>query len=165
MSKSKMKLIIVLMTLASFGLIGFQFYWVSNALRINEERFEQNIYQALNATIEQIDKGETSDIFLSHLAKDTLLQQSLFEKIDPIEIQVLQRPIMRRRPSLADSVMQQPIPQFSQRFKRIIEASGFSIEILADLDNFLNNLTPETASTILTPDEMQVLLHQQLNYY
>ncbi|MCH7398615.1 HAMP domain-containing histidine kinase [Belliella sp. DSM 107340] len=165
MSKSKMKLIIVLMTLASFGLIGFQFYWVSNALRINEERFEQNIYQALNATIEQIDKGETSDIFLSHLAKDTLLQQSLFEKIDPIEIQVLQRPIMRRRPSLADSVMQQPIPQFSQRFKRIIEASGFSIEILADLDNFLNNLTPETASTILTPDEMQVLLQERERQY
>ncbi|MFD2035803.1 sensor histidine kinase [Belliella marina] len=165
MSRSKMKLIIILMSLASFGLIGFQFYWVSNALRINEERFEQNIYQSLNATIEQIDKGETSDIFLRHLAKDTLLQQSLFEKIDPIEIQVLQKPITRRRPSLADSVMQQPIPQFSQRFKRIIEATGFSIELLADLDNFLNNLTPETASMILTPDEMQVLLQERERQY
>ena len=103
------------MTLSSFGLIGFQFYWVSNALRISEERFEQNIYQSLNSTIAYLEKGETSDIFLSYLAQDTLMQQTLFEKIDPIEIQVVQRPISRRRPSLADSVMQQPIPQFSQQ--------------------------------------------------
>lgn len=153
------------MTLSSFGLIGFQFYWVSNALRISEERFEQNIYQSLNSTIEYLEKGETSDIFLSYLAQDTLMQQTLFEKIDPIEIQVVQRPISRRRPSLADSVMQQPIPQFSQQFKRIIESTGFSIEILADLDNFLNNLTPETAASILTPDEMQVLLQERQRQY
>lgn len=153
------------MTLASFGLIGFQFYWVSNALRISEERFEQNIYQSLNSTISYLEKGETSDIYLSYLAKDTLMQQALFEKIDPIEIQVIQRPISRRRPSLADSVMQQPIPQFSQQFKRIIESTGFSIEILSDLDNFLNNLTPETAASILTPDEMQVLLQERERQY
>ncbi|MCH7404591.1 sensor histidine kinase [Belliella aquatica] len=165
MSKSKMKLIIILMTLSSFGLIGFQFYWVSNALRISEERFEQNIYQSLNSTISYLEKGETSDIYLSYLAKDTLMQQTLFEKIDPIEIQVVQRPISRRRPSLADSVMQQPIPQFSQQFKRIIESTGFSIEILSDLDNFLNALTPETAASILTPDEMQVLLQERQRQY
>ncbi|GAB2627978.1 HAMP domain-containing sensor histidine kinase [Belliella aquatica] len=153
------------MTLSSFGLIGFQFYWVSNALRISEERFEQNIYQSLNSTISYLEKGETSDIYLSYLAKDTLMQQTLFEKIDPIEIQVVQRPISRRRPSLADSVMQQPIPQFSQQFKRIIESTGFSIEILSDLDNFLNALTPETAASILTPDEMQVLLQERQRQY
>jgi two-component system phosphate regulon sensor histidine kinase PhoR len=165
MSKSKMKLIIILMTLSSFGLIGFQFYWVSNALRISEERFEQNIYQSLNSTVSYLEKGETSDIFLSYLAQDTLMQQTLFEKIDPIEIQVFQRPIARRRPSLADSVMQQPIPQFSQQFKRIIESTGFSIEILSDLDNFLKNLTPETAASILTPDEMEVLLQERQRQY
>ena len=153
------------MTLSSFGLIGFQFYWVSNALRISEERFEQNIYQSLNSTVSYLEKGETSDIFLSYLAQDTLMQQTLFEKIDPIEIQVFQRPIARRRPSLADSVMQQPIPQFSQQFKRIIESTGFSIEILSDLDNFLKNLTPETAASILTPDEMEVLLQERQRQY
>lgn len=153
------------MALSSFGLIGFQFYWVSNALRISEERFEQNIYQSLNSTISYLEKGETSDIFLRYLAQDTIMQQTLFEKIDPIEIQVLQRPIARRRPSLADSVMQQPIPQFSQQFKRIIESTGFSIELLSDLDNFLNNLTPGTAASILTPDEMQVLLQERERQY
>ncbi|SNS07808.1 two-component system, OmpR family, phosphate regulon sensor histidine kinase PhoR [Belliella buryatensis] len=165
MSKSRMKLMIVLMSLASFGLLGFQFYWISNALRINEERFEQNVYQSLTATVAHIEKGETSDIFLNYLAKDTTLQQSLFEPIEPIEIQVRQRPVNRRRPSVTDSVMQFPIPQFSQRFQRIIEASGFDINVLADLDNFLNKLTAEMASTIFTPDELQVLLQERERQY
>lgn len=161
MSKSNMKLIIVLMSLATFGLLGFQFYWISNALRINEERFEQNIYQSLNTVVSQLEKGETNDIFLNYLAQDTTLQQSLFEPIEPIEIQVSQRPVIRKRPSLVDSMMQMPIPQFSQRFRRIIEAARIDIEIFNDWENILGNLTPERASSIFTPDELQVLLQER----
>lgn len=161
MSKSKMKLIILLMSLASLGLIGFQYYWVTNALRINEERFEQNVYQSLASTIELLEKGETSDVFLSYLAKDTLLQRSLFQKIEPIDVQVRQRPSTRRRPSVMDSMMRQPIPQVSQRFRRIIESRGMDVSILLDLDNFFTNLTPEIASSLFTMDEMEILLQER----
>jgi two-component system, OmpR family, phosphate regulon sensor histidine kinase PhoR len=161
MSKSKMNLIILLMSLASVGLIGFQYYWVNNALRINEERFEQNVYQSLASTIELLEKGETSDVFLSYLAKDTILQRSLFQKIEPIDVQVRQRPATRRRPSVMDSMMRQPIPQVSQRFRRIIESRGMDVAILLDLDNFFTNLTPEIASSLFTMDEMEILLQER----
>ncbi len=167
MSKSKMKIVILLMSLASLGLIGFQYYWVNNALRINEERFEQNVYQSLTSTIQQIEQGETSDIFLSYLAEDTLLQRSLFQRIEPIVVQVRQRPVVRKRPSVTDSMMQEPLPQMSSRFKRIIESRGVDINVFMDLDNFFTNLTPEIASTLFTPDEMEILLQErerQLQY-
>ena len=161
MSSSQMKLIIILMSISSLGLVGFQYYWIRNALRINEERFEQAVYQSLAATITQIEKGETSDIFLSYLAKDTLLQQSLTQKIEPIVVQVRQRPNSRKRPSVMDTLLQQPIPQISQSFKRLIEARGLDISILTDLDNFFTNLTPEIASSMFTPDEMEILLQER----
>lgn len=156
------------MSIASLGLIGFQYYWVNNALRINEENFEQNVYQSLSSAIEQLEKGETSDIFLSYLAKDTLAQQLLFQKIEPIEVQVRQRPINRRRPSLTDSMMRQPIPTVSQRFRRLVESRGVDPSVLNDLDNFFTYLTPQIASSMFTPDEMEILLQErerQLQYF
>ena len=167
MSKAQMKLIILLMSIASIGLVGFQYYWVNNALRINEENFEQNVYQSLSSAIDQLEKGETSDIFLSYLAKDTLLQQSLFQKIEPIEVQVRQRPVVRRRPSLTDSMMRQPMPTVSQRFRRLVESRGVDLSLFTDLDNFFSYLTPQIASSIFTPDEMTILLEErerQLQY-
>ncbi|WP_130274306.1 sensor histidine kinase [Cecembia calidifontis] len=163
-----MKLIILLMSIASIGLIGFQYYWVNNALRINEENFEQNVYQSLATAVEQLEKGETSDIFLSYLAKDTLAQKLLFQKIEPIVVQVRQRPINRRRPSLTDSIMRQPMPTVSQRFRRLVESRGVDPSLLNDLDNFFTYLTPQIASSMFTPDEMEILLQErerQLQYF
>lgn len=156
------------MSIASIGLIGFQYYWVNNALSINEENFEQNVYQSLSSAIDQLEKGETSDIFLSILAKDTLLQKSLFQKIEPIQVQIRQRPVNRRRPSLTDSMMLQPMPTVSQRFRRLVESRGVDLSLFTDLDNFFTYLTPQIASSMFTPDEMAILLEErerQLQYF
>ncbi|WP_009033101.1 sensor histidine kinase [Indibacter alkaliphilus] len=163
-----MKLIILLMAFASLGLIGFQYYWVSNALRINEQRFEQNVYQAMSSAISQLENDETRDMFLSILTTDTTLQKSLFEKIEPIEVQVRQRPVNnRRRPSVMDSMMRQPMPQVSQRFRRLVESRGVDPDLFTDLDNFFTYLTADIAGKIFTPDEMEILLQErerQLQY-
>lgn len=167
MSKFQMNVIIVLMTLASIGLIGFQYYWVRNAFKINEERFEQNVYQSLFGTVNQLEKGETSEIFLSYLAKDPNLQEFLFQKIEPIDIQIRTRSIQPRRPSVRDSMMQLTIPNVSQRFRRIIQSRGLEINVLSDLEQFFLYMTPEIASSLFTPDEMEILLQEkerQLQY-
>ncbi|MFC0655365.1 sensor histidine kinase [Mongoliitalea lutea] len=167
MSKFQMNVIIVMMTLASIGLIGFQYYWVRNAFKINEERFEQNVYQSLFSTVNQLEKGETSEIFLSYLAKDPNLQEFLFQKIEPIDIQIRTRPMQPRRPSVRDSMMQLNIPNVSQRFRRIIQSRGLEINVLSDLEQFFLYLTPEIASSMFTPDEMEILLQEkerQLQY-
>lgn len=161
MSKSQMNLIIFLMTMSSIGLIGFQYYWVRNAFKINEERFEQNVYQSLFSTVNQLEKGETSEIFLSYLAKDPNLQEFLFQKIEPIDVQIKTRSLQTRRPSVKDSMMQLTIPSVSQRFKRIIQSQGMDVHVLSDLEQFFLYLTPEIASSLFTPDEMEILLQEK----
>lgn len=166
MSKHRITLIVVLMSLASFGLMGFQYYWVRNAIRINQERFDQNVLQALSGTIEELEKGETSDVLLSQLLRDSAFQENLFEKIDPIELQIQTRPTYSR-PSVVDTLFSTEMPQVSQTFRRMLLSRGLDISILSELENFFTYMTPEVASSMFTPDEMQILLQEkerQLEY-
>lgn len=166
MSKGNILLIVILMSLASFGLMGFQYYWVRNAIRINEERFDQIVYQALSGTVEQLEKSETSDVLLSKLIQDPVLQRSLFQKIEPIELQVGKRRNYSR-PSLTDTLLAEQMPQVSATFRRMLQSRGLDMSVLEELEIFFTNMTPEVASTIFTPDEMQILLQEkerQLQY-
>ncbi len=167
MSKNKITLIIVLMSIASLGLMGFQYYWVRNAIRINQERFDQEVYQALSGTVDQLEKGETSDVLLSQLIRDPALKESLFEKIDPIEVQIRPRARYRSGPSIIDTLKIEPVPQVSQTFRRILESRGLDMSIMDELETFFTYMTPEVASSIFTPDEMAILLEEkerQLQY-
>lgn len=166
MSKGNILLIVILMSLASFGLMGFQYYWVRNAIRINEERFDQIVYQALSGTVEQLEKSETSDVLLSKLMQDPVLQKSLFQKIEPIELQIGKRRNYSR-PSITDTLLAEQMPQVSATFRRMMQSRGVDLSVLKELENFFTNMTPEVASTIFTPDEMQILLQEkerQLQY-
>jgi len=166
MSKSNITLIIVLMSLASFGLMGFQYYWIRNAIRINKERFDQNALQALSGTVAELEKGETSDVLLNKLIKDPELKESIFKKIDPIELQINTRRTYSR-PSLVDTLLLSPVPQVSSTFRRMLLSRGLDVSILSELENFFAYMTPEVASSMFTPDEMQILLQEkerQLEY-
>ncbi len=166
MSKSNITLIIVLMSLASFGLMGFQYYWIRNAIRINKERFDQNALQALSGTVAELEKGETSDVLLNKLIKDPELKESIFKKIDPIELQI-NTSRTYSRPSLVDTLVLSPVPQVSSTFRRMLLSRGLDVSILSELENFFAYMTPEVASSMFTPDEMQILLQEkerQLEY-
>jgi two-component system phosphate regulon sensor histidine kinase PhoR len=166
MSKSNITLIIVLMSLASFGLMGFQYYWIRNAIRINKERFDQNALQALSGTVAELEKGETSDVLLNKLIKDPELKESIFKKIDPIELQI-NTSRTYSRPSLVDTLLLSPVPQVSSTFRRMLLSRGLDVSILSELENFFAYMTPEVASSMFTPDEMQILLQEkerQLEY-
>lgn len=165
MSKSNITLIVVLMSIASFGLMTFQYYWVSNAVKINEERFDQNVYMALTQTIDELEKGETSNALISSLIEDSALQDSLFQRIDPIELRIQQRQIVR--PSIMDSLNLEQVPQVSPTFRRLLESRGYDMKVLQELEQFFAYLTPEVASKLFTPDEMAILLEEkerQLDY-
>lgn len=166
MSKGKITLIIVLMSVASFGLMGFQYYWIRNAIRINQERFDQNVLQALSGTIQELEKGEASDALLSQLLRDSVLQENLFKKIDPIDLQIQTTPNYSR-PSAVDTLFSTQVPQVSQTFRRMLLSRGLDISILSELENFFTYMTPEVASSMFTPDEMEILLQEkerQLEY-
>jgi two-component system phosphate regulon sensor histidine kinase PhoR len=167
MSKGKITLIIVLMSIASFGLMGFQYYWIRNAIRINQERFDQNVLQALSTTVSELEKGETSDVLLSQLIQDPQLKETIFKKIDPIELLQIKTSPSYSRPSMVDTMLIAPVPQVSNTFRRMLLSRGLDISVLSELENFFAYMTPEVASSLFTPDEMQILLQEkerQLEY-
>lgn len=150
------------MSIACVGVVGFQFYWVSNALKINQERFEQNIYQSLASTVEKLEKGETSEILLNSLAKDTTFQESLFQRIEPIKLQVSRRTVTTR-PSVMDSILKTPMPQFSQTFKRLIASKDGPTDNIKEIEKYFY-MPPSVASSLFTPDEMAILLQEKEKY-
>ena len=58
MSRGTIRLITMLMGLSMIGLVGFQLYWINSALKINEERFKQDVHQALNNVVSKLEQQE-----------------------------------------------------------------------------------------------------------
>jgi two-component system, OmpR family, phosphate regulon sensor histidine kinase PhoR len=50
------------MSLALVGSIGLQIYWISNAVNINEEQFDKNVFAALRHVAERVEKEENAKI-------------------------------------------------------------------------------------------------------
>ena len=50
--------IIALMSLAMIGLIGFQAYWINNAIDVSHVKFNQNVHEALNQVVSNLEKRE-----------------------------------------------------------------------------------------------------------
>ncbi|AGA77564.1 histidine kinase [Echinicola vietnamensis DSM 17526] len=151
------------MSLACLGLVGFQYYWVANAIKINQERFEQNVYQSLAASITKLEKGETSDIILSTMAKDSTFKQMLFQKIEPIEVNIRRRLSFEGRPSVMDSVFKEPLPKVSSTFERIIASRGGKPEDKFELQKYFE-LPASVARQLFTPDEMAIYLKEKEKY-
>jgi hypothetical protein len=89
MSTLRIKLIIVLMTLALIGLLGFQWYWINNAIKINKEQFKTDVHQVLNQVAEKLEKQEALFLIYNQyeqkFLKDTLgfLGKKLIFSEDP----------------------------------------------------------------------------------
>nr|WKN38982.1 HAMP domain-containing sensor histidine kinase [Tunicatimonas sp. TK19036] len=58
MNRRKIYGIVVLMSIALTGLVSFQGYWINQTVQANQERFEQNVYAALNSVVNQIERQE-----------------------------------------------------------------------------------------------------------
>ena len=58
MSRKMIRTIIVLMSLAMIGLIGFQAYWINNAIDVSHVKFNQNVHEALNHIVTNLEKRE-----------------------------------------------------------------------------------------------------------
>ncbi|GGZ19180.1 two-component sensor histidine kinase [Echinicola pacifica] len=151
------------MSLATLGLVGFQYYWVTNALKINQERFEQNVYQSLAASISRLERGETSDIILNAVAQDSTFKSVFFQKIEPIQFNILRKVSIERRPSVMDSLFNEPMPQVSQTFQRIIASRGGKPQNQFELQKYFE-LPASVASQLFTPDEMAIYLREKEKY-
>jgi two-component system phosphate regulon sensor histidine kinase PhoR len=58
------------MTIALTGLLGIQIYWISNALAVEEMRFDANVNSALQAAVKTINMKETAHVFVKKFANE-----------------------------------------------------------------------------------------------
>ncbi|HKI79086.1 MAG TPA: HAMP domain-containing sensor histidine kinase [Ignavibacteriaceae bacterium] len=68
MKKSRIKIIIIIMAVTVLGLIAVQLYWVSNAFKVEQQRFESNVIDALSSTVKKVDKLETASIVINNIS-------------------------------------------------------------------------------------------------
>jgi two-component system phosphate regulon sensor histidine kinase PhoR len=60
MNRSNVNIIIIIASLALSGLIAIQMYWINNAIILAEQRFDQNVNEALNKVIFKVEKHKTA---------------------------------------------------------------------------------------------------------
>lgn len=58
MKEHRIKIIIGLMTVALLGLVGFQYYLIQSLMKVERERFDRSVSEALNSVVTQIDRKE-----------------------------------------------------------------------------------------------------------
>lgn len=65
MKERKLNIIILLMTVAILSLIYIQYYWISVAFKIEEEKFDRNVNEALLAVAEKVEENESAAFLLN----------------------------------------------------------------------------------------------------
>ncbi|HEX8528610.1 MAG TPA: two-component sensor histidine kinase, partial [Cytophagales bacterium] len=58
MKKQHIRWMIALMTVALVGLVASQVYWINHARRVAQERFDQNVQDALQAVVHKLQRQE-----------------------------------------------------------------------------------------------------------
>ena len=78
MSRKMIRSIIVLMSIAMIGLVGFQAYWINNAIDVNNVKFRQNVHDALNSVVSHLEKKEVYSV-ASKQINNRPLNQRIFQ--------------------------------------------------------------------------------------
>ncbi|MFH1194139.1 MAG: HAMP domain-containing sensor histidine kinase [bacterium] len=66
MKEQKLKILIALMAFAIIGLIAVQFYWIANAYSVEEEKFRNNVNDAIKTVVSKLDKEEATTVLFQY---------------------------------------------------------------------------------------------------
>lgn len=91
MNKRNIQLIIIFASLALLGLIVIQLYWVKNDYALKEQRFEQNVNEALNNVVYKMEKASTAAKITKHF---NFRKQGMrwLKQQDTIDVNAIQLP-------------------------------------------------------------------------
>lgn len=75
MKKHKIKIIVAVMAVSVIALVALQIYWISNLIKIEEERFERTVNNSLLSVAEKLEKGEAAKSVVKKITggKDNVL--------------------------------------------------------------------------------------------
>jgi two-component system, OmpR family, phosphate regulon sensor histidine kinase PhoR len=68
MKERKLKIIVALMAAAVTGLIAIQIYWITTLIRVERERFQRTVSEAMFSATEMLEKNETAGSLMSKMS-------------------------------------------------------------------------------------------------
>ena len=105
------KYIIVLMLLALIALIGFQWYWIENAIAVKRDQFDRKVLDAMNQTAVKIEKQEVMFLANQKIKEQELLTLAALANPEPPKR--IRKKILKKRSAV--KVESQPLQEFNSK--------------------------------------------------
>lgn len=149
MKKGFNKILIVLMSVALFGLIIIQFYWTQKVFLSHTEEFNGRVYQALNATAEEINQLELQQYY-ARFEKVRNDFESSVDKPQVMSSQLIQDSAGTTYITMTRYILERSVLPISGKYNdSLISASLYSQEKTVRIPkdsgaNIIQNLTLDT---------------------
>ncbi|GAB3180901.1 sensor histidine kinase [Telluribacter humicola] len=160
MTKRKIQIIVGLMCLALVGLIGFQWYWIREAIAIRNEQFNHKVAESVQSVVHRIEKQEMMYLLQQRIEAEQ--QQAKFDRIT----QVNEKPKARAthkaapaRPDPSERLPEQRLPE--HRLALVPPTSNLEITVgpMGEVQyQFYSEVAP---SDVLSPNSRVMADHQQ----
>ncbi|MBE9466203.1 sensor histidine kinase [Dyadobacter subterraneus] len=145
MTKRKIQIIIGLMCLALIGLIGFQWYWIREAIAIRNEQFNQKVAESVQEVVHRLEKQEM--MYLLQQRIETEQQKDKLNRITQLREMPVKKSGSKQNKKPVSAVLPQPNVQV------FIGPNGDEIHY-----QFFTEAAP---SDVLSPNFRVTLDHQQ----
>ncbi|WP_138479812.1 sensor histidine kinase [Dyadobacter bucti] len=106
MTKRKIQIIVGLMCLALIGLIGFQWYWIREAISIKNDQFNQKVSESVQEVVHRLEKQEM--MYLLQRRIETEQQKSRLERITQLRNMPVKRTAQHKPEKKENTVGTQP---------------------------------------------------------
>ncbi|GGM73471.1 hypothetical protein GCM10010967_01310 [Dyadobacter beijingensis] len=147
MTKRKIQIIVGLMCLALIGLIGFQWYWIREAIAIRNDQFNQKVSESVQQVVHRLEKQE-----MMYLLQRRIEVEQQKSKLDRIA-QLREMPV-KRTPSTTPKVpMQEQLARVQPRMEVAIGPNGEEIHYQI--------ITEAVPTDVLSPNFRVMVDHQQ----
>ncbi|MCE6990594.1 sensor histidine kinase KdpD [Dyadobacter sp. CY323] len=103
MSKRKIQVIVGLMCLALIGLIGFQWYWIREAIAIRNDQFNQKVSESVQEVVHRLEKQEM--MYLLQRRIETEQQKSKLDRIAQLRNMPMKRVTPKKPQAPAEQVV------------------------------------------------------------
>ncbi|WP_090375505.1 sensor histidine kinase KdpD [Dyadobacter sp. SG02] len=147
MTKRKIQIIVGLMCLALIGLIGFQWYWIREAIAIKNDQFNQKVSESVQQVVHRLEKQEM--MYLLQRRIEAEQQKSRLDRI----AQLREMPVKRTAPVTPKAPMQEQLTRIQPRMEVAIGPNGEEIHYQI--------ITEAVPTDVLSPNFRVMVDHQQ----
>jgi two-component system phosphate regulon sensor histidine kinase PhoR len=120
MTKRKIQIIVGLMCLALIGLIGFQWYWIREAIAIRNDQFNHKVAESVQEVVHRLEKQEM--MYLLQQRIETEQQKSKLERITQ-----LRNTPMKRTKQVAKEAVRETSQHIPSKIEVVIGPNGEEI--------------------------------------